>query len=179
MESRFRYRFFNPTSILQGVYKLHGQSVLEVGCGTGFFTLPAARLIGDRGFLTAMDVLSESVELVSKKVQEANLKNVRVIQGDALNTSLKSESMNTVLLFGVVPAPMLPLNRLLPEMHRVLTSEGILAVWPPVPLWLPHSIIQSGLFACITKQNGVYNFKRMQAPGAHFRREGEAVAPCR
>jgi ubiquinone/menaquinone biosynthesis C-methylase UbiE len=165
MESRFRYRFFNPASTLQGVFKLHGQTVLEVGCGTGFFTLPAARLIGDQGLLTAMDVLSESVELVSKKVQEASLKNVRVVQGDALNTNLDSESIQTVLLFGVIPAPMLPLTRLLREMHRVLTREGILAVWPPVPLWLPHSILQSGLFACINKQRGVYNFRRMQARG--------------
>jgi len=38
MESRFRYRFFGPTNILEGVDDLRGQAVLEVGCGTGFFT---------------------------------------------------------------------------------------------------------------------------------------------
>jgi ubiquinone/menaquinone biosynthesis C-methylase UbiE len=33
-----------------------GQTFLEVGCGTVFFTMPAAQLIGDQGFLVAMDV---------------------------------------------------------------------------------------------------------------------------
>jgi ubiquinone/menaquinone biosynthesis C-methylase UbiE len=160
MESRFRYRFFNPTDILQGVDNLHEQAVLEIGCGTGYFTIPAARLIGDQGSLVAMDILSESVELVSKKVQAAKLHNVRVVKGDAMNTNLDTESFHTVILFGVIPAPMLPLTRLLTEMHRVLKPEGILAVWPPVPGWLPQSILKSGLFACANKRNGVYNFKR-------------------
>ncbi len=80
MESRFRYRFFGPQNILSGADILPGQMVLEVGCGTGYFTLPAARLIGEQGCLVAMDVLSDSVELVSRKVQIANLKNVRVIK---------------------------------------------------------------------------------------------------
>jgi ubiquinone/menaquinone biosynthesis C-methylase UbiE len=160
MESRLRYRFFHPINILQGVDNLHGQAVLEIGCGTGFFTLPAAELIGDQGFLVAMDILSESVELVSKKVQAAKLQNVRVVKGDAMDTSLDAESFHTVLLFGVIPAPMLPLTRLLPEMHRVLKAGGSLAVWPPVPGWLPQSILQSGLFTCANKRNSVYNFKR-------------------
>jgi demethylmenaquinone methyltransferase/2-methoxy-6-polyprenyl-1,4-benzoquinol methylase len=160
MESRFRYRFFGPENILKGAELLPGQIVLEMGCGTGYFTLPAARLIGDQGHLVAMDVLAESVELVSEKVQAANLKNVRVIKGDALGTHLDNESFHTVLLFGVIPAPMLPLNRLLPEMHRVLKPEGTLVVWPPVPGWLPGSILKSGLFSLSSKRNGVYNFKR-------------------
>jgi protein-L-isoaspartate O-methyltransferase len=42
MESRFRYRFFSPVKILQGVESLHGKTVLEIGCGTGFFTIPAS-----------------------------------------------------------------------------------------------------------------------------------------
>jgi ubiquinone/menaquinone biosynthesis C-methylase UbiE len=160
MESRFRYRFFNPIKILQGVDNLDGQAVLEIGCGTGFFTLPAAGLIGDQGFLVAMDILSESVEHVSKKVQTAQLPNVRVVKGDALNTKLDTESFDTVLVFGVIPAPMLPLTRLLTEMHRVLKPDGILAVWPPIPGWLPQAVIQSGLFTGFKKRNGVYNFKR-------------------
>jgi demethylmenaquinone methyltransferase/2-methoxy-6-polyprenyl-1,4-benzoquinol methylase len=160
MESRFRYRFFSPTNILAGVDMLPGQTVLEVGCGTGYFTLPAARMIGDGGCLVAMDLLTDSVELVSQKAQTAKLNNLRVIQGNALDTGLDAESFHTVLLFGVIPAPMLPLSQLLPEMHRIMKTGGTLAVWPSIPGWLPHSILQSGLFTYSYKRNGVHNFKR-------------------
>jgi len=125
MESRFRYRFFGPIQTLRGADIHPGQTVLEVGCGTGFFTLPAAQFIGDQGCLVAMDILPASIEIVSKKVQTANLKNVRVVKGDAMNTMFAAESMDAVLLFGVIPAPMLPLNRLLPEIHRILKPGGL------------------------------------------------------
>jgi ubiquinone/menaquinone biosynthesis C-methylase UbiE len=161
MESRFRYRFFNPVKILQGVDNLQGKKVLEIGCGTGFFTLPASGFIGDKGSLLSMDILSESVEFVSKKVQDAKLQNVRVVKGDALNTNLEPENFDTIILFGVIPAPMLPLTPILTEMHRVLKPQGILAIWPPVPGLFPGSILKSGLFSLSNKQNGVLNFKRL------------------
>jgi len=75
-----------------------------------------------------MDALPVSVETASKKVRAAGLKNVRVAKGDATDTKLESQSMDAVLLFGVIPSPMLPLDRLLPGMHLIL-------------------ILQSGLFA--------------------------------
>jgi ubiquinone/menaquinone biosynthesis C-methylase UbiE len=158
MESRLRYRFFGPVRILQASGIRPGQTVLEVGCGTGFFTLPAARLLGDQGSLVAMDVLPESVEAVTTKVQAAQLTNVRVVRGDALDTRLPAESYDAVLLFGVIPAPMLPLDRLLSEMHRVLKPGGLMAVWPPT--WANREIAGSGLFAFDSKRNGVWNFKR-------------------
>jgi demethylmenaquinone methyltransferase/2-methoxy-6-polyprenyl-1,4-benzoquinol methylase len=158
MESRFRYRFFPPTRILRGADIRPGQTVLEVGCGTGFFTVAAARLIGDQGCLIAMDVIPASVELVSKKVEAIGLTNVRVVEGDAMNTGLSDQSMDAVLLFGVIPAPMLPLNRLLPEMNRILKPGGTMAVWPSS--WIRHSIVQSGFFTYAGKRNGVWNFRR-------------------
>jgi ubiquinone/menaquinone biosynthesis C-methylase UbiE len=160
MESRFRHRLFGPEKILKSTDMYPGQSVLEVGCGTGYFTIVAAQLIGERGSLFAMDVLPESVELVSTKVKAANLKNVHVFNGDALNIGLVAESFDLVLLFGVIPAPMLPLPRLLPEIHRILKLAATLAVWPPVPVWLPTSILRSGLFTIKSQRSGVYNFKR-------------------
>ena len=165
MESRFRYRFLSPMKILRGADIQTGQTVLEVGCGTGFFTVFAAQLIGDQGRLVAMDVLPAAVERVSRRVQAANLKNVRVVKGDAMKTGLDSDSMDAVLLFGVVPAPMVPLSRLLPEMHRILKKEGTLAVWPPIPGWLPKSILRSGLFTHACKRNGVNNFRRCHGSG--------------
>jgi ubiquinone/menaquinone biosynthesis C-methylase UbiE len=86
---------------------------------------------------------------------------VRVVKRDALNTGLDAASIDTVLLFGVIPFPSLPLNRLLPEMHRVLKPEGRLAVWLfPVAGWVPKSILQSGLITYVNKRNGVYNYMR-------------------
>ena len=159
MESRLRYRFFGPERIVGGADLQPGMTVLELGCGTGFFTPTIARAIGERGTLIAMDVLPESVEAVSEKVRALGLENVRVIQGDALDTRLDDESIDAVLLFGVIPAPMVPLDRLLPEMGRVLKPGGVLAVWPAS--WMRRSIPRSGLFSFAGKRYGVIHFRRI------------------
>jgi ubiquinone/menaquinone biosynthesis C-methylase UbiE len=161
MESRLRQWLMNPAKTLRGAGIEPGQTVLEVGCGTGFFTISAAELIGDQGCLVAMDALSDYTNRVSKKVQSAGLKNVRVVKRDALDTGLDAASIDKVLLFGVIPFPFLPLNRLLPEMHRVIKPEGSLAVWLfPVSGWVPKWILQSGLFTFVSRRNGVYNYRR-------------------
>ena len=163
MGSRLRSLLMNPIKTLQGAGIQPGQTVLEVGCGTGFFTIPAAQLIGKEGYLVAMDALSGYVDQVSQKIQAADLKNVRVVKRDAINTGLDTASMDIALLFGVLPWPALPLRRLLPEMHRVLKRDGNLAVWlfpPLVHSWVPKSISQSGLFTYTNKHSGVYSFTR-------------------
>ncbi len=163
MGSRLRQWLFDPVKTLRIADIQPGQSILEVGCGTGFFTIPGAKLIGEHGSLVAMDMSSGFLEQVSKKVQNANLKNVRIVKRDALNAGLETASIDKVLLFGVIPFPLLPLNRLLPEMHRVLKPEGTLAVWlfpPLVHFWVPNSILQSGLFNYMNARNRVYNYVR-------------------
>ena len=161
MESRWRRWLMNPKKTLRGADLKTGQIVLEVGCGTGFFTLPAAEMIGETGHLIAMDPLSDFVDKVRKKVGDAGFSNVEVIRRDALNTKLEAASVDVILLFGVVPFPSLPLKRLLPEMHRVLREEGTLAVWLfPTTAGVPTSILRSGLFTNLDKKNGVYVYRR-------------------
>ncbi len=161
MGSKLRRQLQSPATILRGADIESGQTVLEVGCGTGFFTIEAAQMIGDQGCLIAMDALSGYTEQVIIKVQASGLQNVKVIIGDALDTRLDTESIDSVLLFGVVPFWALPLNRLLPEMHRVLKPEGTLAVWMfPFSGLVPKTIIKSGLFTFISKRSRVYNYTR-------------------
>ena len=164
MESRLRHWLMNPVTTLRCAGIKPGQRLLEVGCGTGFFTMPAAKLIGMQGHLIAMDALADYAERVSEKVKTAGLRNVTVVKRDALDTGLETESIDKILLFGVLPYPALPLKQLLPEMHRILRINGTIAVWlfpPYVHFWVPRSILKSGLFAYQSKRYSVYNYLRI------------------
>jgi ubiquinone/menaquinone biosynthesis C-methylase UbiE len=95
-------------------------------------------------------------------VDEAGLDNVEVVQRDALDTSLDDATIDVALLYGVIPFPTLPLDRLLPEMHRVLKPGGILAVWLfPISFGVPAIIRRSGLFTPLGKRDGVYTYRRV------------------
>jgi demethylmenaquinone methyltransferase/2-methoxy-6-polyprenyl-1,4-benzoquinol methylase len=165
MDSRLRRWLFDPKKTLRGADIRAGQTVLEVGCGSGFFTLPAAEMIGEGGRLIAMDPLADFVARVQRKVRDADLSNVEVIRRDALDTGLEAGSVDVVLLFGVVPFPTLPLRRLLPEMHRVLKPGGVLAVWLfPTTAGVPTAILRSRLFEKRGKKHGVFTYRRCDTP---------------
>ncbi len=164
MGSRTRQWLMPAEKTLQLANIQPAQTILEVGCGTGFFTIPAAQMVGDQGCLIAMDASSGFLAEVTTKVKKAQLNNVRIMQRDALNTGLEDASIDKALLFGVLPFPLLPLDKLLPEMHRVLKPEGTMAVWlfpPLVHSWVPNSIEKSGLFEKLNEQSSVYNFIRI------------------
>ena len=161
MESPLRRKLNNPVKILKGGRIRPGQKVLEVGCGTGYFTTSAAKLVEDKGLIHAIDIYPPSIECVTRKVRDAHLTNVKVSNADAMDTKLQSSSFDLILLFGVIPAPVLSLDRLLSEMHRLLKPEGALAVWTLFPWWSPTSVTRSRLFTYTVKENGVYNFQKV------------------
>jgi len=163
MGSMLRKWLMNPVRTLKNADVQSGQTILEVGCGTGFFTIPAAEMVSDQGCVIAMDASSGFLKEVTRKVEEANIKNVRIMQKDALSTGLETASIDMVLLFGVIPFPLLPLDKLLPEMHRVLKPDSTISVWlfpPLVHNWVPKAIVRSNLFEQISEQGNVYNFVR-------------------
>lgn len=163
MGSRVGAWFMDPVEQLGIADVKPGQVILEVGCGTGFYTIPAAKIVGERGRVVAMDASSGFLREVARKVREADVTNVQIVQRDALDTGLEAGSMDKVLLFGVVPFPLLPLDRLLPEMHRVLKPRATMSVWlfpPLVHSWVPGVIARSDLFEQISEKKHIYNYVR-------------------
>jgi ubiquinone/menaquinone biosynthesis C-methylase UbiE len=128
LDNPIRRWFNDPAEKLKASGINPGMDVLEVGCGSGYFTIPAAKLVGEEGRIHAIDIHPIAVEKVSRRVEESNLRNVVVSKTEAQETGLDSESYDLILLFGVIPTPVLLLEKLLPEMHRLLKPDGTMAV---------------------------------------------------
>ena len=60
-----------------------GESVLEVGCGTGAATLPFAEAVGERGRVVGVDISEPMLAGARKRIAESGLGNVSLVQADA------------------------------------------------------------------------------------------------
>src|SRR5262245_12788041 len=60
-----------------------GESVLEIGCGTGAVTIPLAIAVGAGGRVVAVDISEPMLGLARQRVDERRLHNVTLLLGDA------------------------------------------------------------------------------------------------
>jgi len=153
--------FVNPYKLLNAAGLKPGQKVLEVGCGPGFFTIPAAKIVGEKGKVYALDVNPVAVETVRRKIEEKDLKNIEVILADASETGLPDKSIDVAFLFGVIHA-LDNVDAVMQEVHRVLRAKGILSIqkswWSEKKLL--DAVTKNGLFSFKEKTNRVFKFEK-------------------
>lgn len=163
LESSLRYRFNDPEKLVRDSGIQAGQSVLEVGCGSGFFTPALSDIVGEQGFVQSVDLHPVAVEATEQKMQTLGRQNVRVSRADAHETDLPDASFDTIVVYGVIPAPVISETRLAHEMYRLLKPGGTLAVWTLAPLWSPKSIVRAAPFTYCDKRQSVHRLQKAVA----------------
>lgn len=68
LDNKARRLFQNPTKILRP-YIYGNMSVLDFGCGPGFFTLDIANMLGGKGRVTAADLQQGMLDKLKKKIE--------------------------------------------------------------------------------------------------------------
>jgi ubiquinone/menaquinone biosynthesis C-methylase UbiE len=71
-DNLIRKLFHNPENIL-APYVHGGDTVLDVGPGMGYFSIPLARMVGDRGKVIAADVQAPMLAALQKRAKKAGL----------------------------------------------------------------------------------------------------------
>ena len=75
-----------------------GKNVADLGAGSGWFTVRAARRVGPTGVVLAEDINPVAIEYIGKRVQKENLPNVRTVLGSADDPRLPAGSVDAVLM---------------------------------------------------------------------------------
>ncbi len=117
----------NPYRLLTAGGMEDMQKVVEVGCGPGFFTIPAARIVGEKGHVYAIDVHPRAIKRVREKIEKENLKNITPMCINASGTGLPGACIDLAFIFGLRHVAG-GLETVISELHRVLRSGGILSL---------------------------------------------------
>ena len=104
-----------------------GQTFLDFGCGTGSFSIPAAKIVGKKGKVYALDCFPGQLKVVARHSKNEGLKNIETILSNR-STGLPDESVDVVWMCDVLHE--LPRREVvLKELHRVLKKNGVLAIY--------------------------------------------------
>ena len=120
-----RRKWQNPDRILVSIGLNLGFTFVDVGCGDGFFSIPAAKIVGKKGKVFALDSDGEAIAALRKKALTKNLTNIEARVGTAEDTVL-CDACADLLFFGIVLHDFSDPARVLMNARKMLKPEGLL-----------------------------------------------------
>jgi ubiquinone/menaquinone biosynthesis C-methylase UbiE len=131
LDNIFRRLLQNPQKIL-GPYLKEGMTVLDIGCGPGFFSIDMAYMVGKSGRVIASDLQEGMLQKLRDKIKGTQLEQRITLHKCEENKVGVSEKVDFVLLFYMVhevPNKEAFFN----EIGTILNSNGqVFIVEPPI-----------------------------------------------
>lgn len=101
LDGRLRKWLQNPKKIL-GRYIKEGMTVLDIGCGSGFFSIEMAKMVGVPGIVIAADLQEGMLRLLKNKIQGTEIeKRIRLHKCEENKIGI-SERVDFALAFYMV-----------------------------------------------------------------------------
>ncbi len=132
LASPFRRLFQHPENILNPYVKA-GMTVLEIGPGMGFFSLPLAKLVGESGQVICVELQERMLNSLRKRADKAGLLwriDTRLCTQDSLKIEDLTGKIDFALAFAVVHEIPDPKNFFV-EIFNSLKKGGIVLVSEP------------------------------------------------
>lgn len=171
LDNEERRKILPPHETLLKVGVQNGDTMADIGCGIGYFTIPAAKIVGLNGKVYALDILPEMLSEVEKKKAETNSINIITIATEENNLKIADKSVSFAFICTVLHETENVLN-FLSEVKRILSVDGRFAIieWkkaesnfgPPLDHRLEKNYVEE-----LLQNNGFRNIKSLDL-GEHF-----------
>jgi len=167
-------KFINPSLVVAQTGLMQGQVVADLGCGNGFYVLPAAQMIGNTGTVYAVDVQESKLAATISIANQFGYKNVRVVKADLSKPILDiPENICDLVIVGNILHEITQKEGLIKNIYRVLKPAGKVVVveWKrtATPFGPPlASRIEQQALEIMLMQAGLRKVKELEADGYHY-----------
>ncbi len=132
LENPYMEAVASAATILDQLDLEAGMSVLDIGCGPGRLTIPAAKRVGSTGTVVALDIQPAMLQKLEQRLEEHQISNVQTILGGIGQNLLQKETFDRAILVTVLgEIPNQP--PALQEIYDALKPNGLLSVTEVIP----------------------------------------------
>jgi ubiquinone/menaquinone biosynthesis C-methylase UbiE len=121
LDSDMRRKTLPPEEILQMLPIKNSESVLDVGAGSGYLTIPAAKLTS--GTVYALDMDTRMLNVIDRKAKAANIKNIQLLQGSIDDIRIPDGSLDFALA-SLILHEVRPLYKVFQQIGRIMKMGG-------------------------------------------------------
>ncbi|KYC52071.1 MAG: tRNA wyosine derivatives biosynthesis protein Taw2 [Candidatus Methanofastidiosum methylothiophilum] len=165
LDSPERRKILPPEETLNMIGVTNNDIFIDIGCGIGYFSIPASKSVGIKGKVYALDTSSEMIQELERRISENKITNIETIISDPYDFKLNSD-IGTFAFMANVLHEIDEKEIFLKETYRVLKKEGTLCIieWqkketergPPLEERLSNDEIKELLKITDFKLNSIY-----------------------
>jgi ubiquinone/menaquinone biosynthesis C-methylase UbiE len=78
-----------------------GDSVVDMGAGSGYYTFKLADIVGAKGKVFAVDIQPEMLDIIRKRMKEKDVKNIELVRGTETDPKLPDNAIDLFLMVDV------------------------------------------------------------------------------
>lgn len=132
IDNPIRRRVQPPKRVVDWIDIQEGMEVLEIGPGTGLFTIEAARRAGPKGNVYAIDIQPEVISMLDDRLQREGIANTKTETGSVYDLPYLDDTFDRVFMVAVI-GELRDKKKALREIKRILKEDGLLAIAEFVP----------------------------------------------
>ncbi|MBU6402513.1 MAG: methyltransferase domain-containing protein [Verrucomicrobia bacterium] len=148
LERPTRQQEERPDELIEDLALKPGETVADIGAGTGYLTWRLARKVGEHGLVYAVDIQPEMLELLTRNMAAHRLTNFQTVLDTATDPRLPPRSVDLVLMVDVYHEFRYPYE-MLTGLCRALKPGGRVVFVeyrgedPTVPIKLVHKMSEA------------------------------------
>jgi ubiquinone/menaquinone biosynthesis C-methylase UbiE len=152
----------------------HGMRVVDLGAGSGFYSLEAARLVGPQGRVYSIDVQQDLLAKIKNGANVAGLRNIEIIWGNFEKiggTKLREGTADRAIISNTLfQIPVAARDAMALEAKRIIKPGGKLMVidWEPGSPMTPQTAVPKMVAEGIFQKAGFVLEKNFDAGDHHY-----------
>ncbi len=127
LDNEQRQTVMPPFKTLERLGLKKGKIVADIGCGIGYFAIPAAEIAGTSSKIYAMDISVEMLEEVERRALEAGVTNIYTIKTDEYDLKANNLAVDFVIMSNVLHE-IEDKEKMIAELNRIHKNGGTLAI---------------------------------------------------